>query len=239
MIRYRFFIQLLIAVAFFSSCKKDEDIPVLPEANRGCGIDFLKGNLEFSNRINLLRDNAMKLDYETGYILYPSKADTYRYELIEGRPGAASIVFDPKLQVDGLIHSHYGDLYPNFSGSDIKAIYEAYYYEKINDYKKFVCAVVSGTNTAYLLKITDLNTFIGFSKQNLTDKNSFATFETIYHNIQEADEPAYGLNLSFENALLEMLNSSGLTLYKSVLPFQSWNRLDRNVNGQTQRIPCW
>lgn len=239
MIRYILFLKFFLIILIFSSCKKESNLPDEPANPKGCEIDFLRMNSQFRSRLDSLFQDAKKLNYETGYLLYHSKTNGFNYEKIAGNPEEASIVFAPKGQIDGLIHSHYGNLYPNFSGSDIKAIYEAYFYEKMNDYQKFISVVVSASGTSYLLKISDLNKFLYFSKQNLIDKSSFVAFETKYHHIQEAGLALYGINQSFENALLEMLRTSGLTLYKSASPFQTWIRLAWNEDNVTQSVPCW
>lgn len=236
--RYKFYPLLLMASAFLSSCKKNEDLPPSPIDSNGCEINFLKGDVGFETKIITLAEDAGKLNYETGYLLYHSKSTGFRYEKITGNPEEASIVFAPKGQFDGMMHSHYGDLYPNFSSSDIRAIYEAYYYEKMNDYQKFISVVVSGSDTSYLLKISDLSMFLRFSSQNLVSRDNFLAFETRYHKIQKEGQWIHGINRSFENAMLEMLATSGLTLYRSAHPFQVWIKIERNQKG-TQSFSCW
>ncbi|MGA6121608.1 hypothetical protein [Sphingobacterium anhuiense] len=233
------FLNFFMAILLFSSCKKEDSLPDEPTISKGCEIDFLRLNSEFTSKLNFLVDDAKKLNYETGYLLYHSKTNGFNYQKIEGNPEEASIVFAPKGQIDGLIHSHYGNLYPNFSGSDIKAIYEAYYYEKMNDYQKFIAVVASGYDTSYLLKISDLNKFLTFSNKYLIEKNSFVAFETKYHTIQKAGQTAHGINQSFENALLQILSTSGLTLYKSIAPFHHWIRLEWKENNTTNSTSCW
>jgi len=226
-------------IVLFSSCKKEND-PLIPSTlTNGCKLDFLQTNQEFRAKLTELEEDARKLNYETGYLLYRSATRRFSYEKIEGNTGEASIIFSPTRQLDGIIHSHYGDLYPNFSGSDIKMIYEAYYFEQMNDFENFISVVVFGSGISYLLKITDLERFLNFSKNNLTNRDSFAAFETRYHNIQVKGLANFGVNGSFENALLEMLNTSGLTLYKSFAPYQTWIRLQRDGMGKTQTQPCW
>lgn len=237
--QYHFFV-IIISFFFITtmfSCKKDNLVIDISNISAGCKIDFVKGNTKFSDKLSLLLNDSKKLTYEVGYILYPSSSHLFIYEKIEGKPDEASIIFSPKKQIAGFIHSHYSNLYPIFSGSDIKSIYEAYNEEKINDYSKFFIAVVSSFESSYLLKITDLNLFIAFSKKNLIDKNNFIDFENRYYNLQQSLQASIGIKSSFESALLYLLQNSGLTLYKSDFPFNNWNMLDL-INNKLEYIRC-
>lgn len=227
-----------LIISFFTvSCKKDDPLIEPTDKNSGCKIEFIKQYPEFSDKLSTLLRASKDLNYEIGYIIYPAKGGV-RYQQIEGSADAASIILTPQEQMIGLMHSHYNNLYPNFSGSDIRSIIDAYYAEKINDYQTFFITVVSSLETSYLLKISDLNKFINFSNLNLIEKNSFLDFESRYHNLQQSQEHNLGLKLSFEMALLHLLKDSGLSLYKSDYPFKYWNILHLNTDNKVQQTSC-
>ncbi|MGC4231560.1 MAG: hypothetical protein QM594_00985 [Niabella sp.] len=199
----------------------------------------LERNNEFKDKFKALYEESLLNNFETGWILYPSVSSTFRYEKVSGQPNNASVHFEPSSSVDGFIHCHYKNLYPTFSGSDIRAVYDAWDNEQIYDPQTFLSGVVSASGNAYLLKITDLSAFIGFANANLSAAAAFRSFEYGYHNKQQAWLATHNNEvLSFEQALLDMLAHSGLVMFKSNTNFNSWHRMEKLPDGKIVLLNC-
>ncbi|OOG18164.1 hypothetical protein BWD42_12925 [Sphingobacterium sp. CZ-UAM] len=234
--------MLLAMASLMTACRKDDPLPPPdPPSPKGlCGeIGLLERDTVFSNRLTaLIRDTQTK-NYETGYMLLPNGGKTFRYQPINGVPGQASIQFSPQGQVDGFIHSHYGGLYPNFSGSDIRAVYFALVDEKINDTGRFITTVVSDNGIAYLLMIEDVKKFLAFGERYFDDPAAFTRFELTYSRMQMESLNRAGLTGSFEIALLEMLSGSGLALFKGTGTFNVWLRMQTQGDGKVSLNRCF
>ncbi|RKE52465.1 hypothetical protein [Sphingobacterium detergens] len=220
----RIIIATIIIAAQLTSCSKDNPEPSIEKTNQDRQVGILSSNAAFTDMFNKLTDESKKIDFEAGYFIYPSQSQTFRYVRIEGRPGEPFISFLPEGQIAGVVHCHYNNLFPSFSGSDIKAIYELYVDEYMNDYYSFFCGVVSYTGRGYLLLIEDLNKFLAFSAKNFKERERFRNFELAYFNKQQAYKDS-GFESSYEIALSELLSGSGLRLYKSNMPYGQWVKL--------------
>ncbi|WP_336838266.1 hypothetical protein [Sphingobacterium siyangense] len=218
-------IIVLVALAFqFVSCSKDNPEPEIQKTKQDKQVGALSANAAFTTMLSNLAAESKTIDFEAGYYLYPSASQTFRYERVEGKKGEPSITLQPKGQIAGVVHCHYSNLFPSYSGSDIKAMYELYVDEHMNDYSSFFCGVVSYTGRGYLLLIEDLGKFLAFSESNFTDRERFRNFELLYFNKQQAHKDS-GFESSYEIALAELLSGSGLAFYKSNVPFGQWVKL--------------
>lgn len=201
-------------------------------------INLLENDGTFAEKLNALLADARTENYESGYLVYPSEANVFRYEPVRGEPGEASIVFAPQGQVEGLMHSHYGDLFPTFSAADVKAVYDTYNEEHMHDYGTFFCSVVSPNGNAYLLKIEDIYRFLFFSGRYFLHREGFMAFEISYYEKQQAYLQTMGPVGSFEMALCELLEDSGLVLFKATGPFRTWLRLEKDEYGNLREVGC-
>lgn len=228
-----------MAAFVFHACSKDEAIEPEIEISDIClHINLLENNGSFAEKLNELLTHARNENHESGYILYPSEADVFRYEAVRGEPGEASIMFNPKEQIEGLIHNHYENLFPTFSATDIKAIYDVYKDEHMHNYATFFSGMVSPTGTAYLLKIDDLERFLLFSNQNLLDLERFQDFERRYFETQQAYLQSMSREDSFEVALYDLLKGPGLVYFRSTGSFGIWTRLEKDQSGYLRGVGC-
>ncbi|MGE8426263.1 MAG: hypothetical protein ACN6O7_00235 [Sphingobacterium sp.] len=226
----RIIIATLITAFTAMSCSKDSPEPEVQLTKQDSQVVKLSANAAFTTMLSNLATESRTIEFEVGYFLYPSDSQTFRYERVEGQKGDPFISLQPKGQIAGVVHCHYNNLFPSFSGSDIKAIYELYADEHLNDYNSFFCGVVSYTGRGYLLLIEDLQKFLAFSENNFTDRERFRNFELSYFNKQQAHKEA-GFESSYERALAELLSGSGLALYKSSMPFGQWVKLSFENGG--------
>lgn len=215
----------IVSLAFLMiSCSKDSVEPELRKTNQDRQVSTISNNAAFTTLLSNLATESKSIDFEAGFFLYPSHSQVFRYERVEGKKGEPSITLQPQGQIAGVVHCHYNNLFPTYSGSDIKAIYELYVDEHMNDYNSFFCGVVSYTGRGYLLLIEDLKKFLAFSEINFTNRERFRNFELWYFNKQQAYKDT-GFESSYEIALAELLSGSGLALYKSEIPFRQWVKL--------------
>lgn len=222
--KLRSIIVLVTLALQFISCGKDHPEPEILQTKQGKQVGELSANAAFTTMLSNLAAESKTINFEAGYYLYPSAAQTFRYERVEGKKGEPSITLQPKGQIAGVVHCHYNNLFPSFSGSDIKAIYELYVDEHMNDYSSFFCGVVSYNGRGYLLLIENLEKFLAFSNSNFTDRERFMNFELSYFNKQQAHKDS-GFESSYEIALTDLLLGSGLVLYRSSIPFGQWSKL--------------
>ncbi|MGJ1518492.1 hypothetical protein ACR79N_26170 [Sphingobacterium siyangense] len=228
----RIIIATLITAFTATSCSKDSPEPEVQLTKQDSQVVKLSANAAFTTMLSNLTTESKSIDFEAGYFLFPSASQTFRYERVEGKKGEPFISLQPKGQIGGVVHCHYNNLFPSYSGSDIKAIYELYIDERLNDYNSFFCGVVSYTGRGYLLLIEDLGKFLAFSETNFTERERFRNFELSYFNKQQAHKDS-GFESSYEIALAELLSGSGLALYKSNVPFLQWVKLSFE-NGATR-----
>lgn len=174
------------------------------------------------------------LPNEVGYTIDANGNYTY----VQGVAGQASINLNPAAPISGYIHSHYTGLFPTFSGSDVKAIYQLQQAGKVADISKFTAAVVTASGTTYMMKVNDPAKFATFAAANFSTTAQFTSFEHYYANKETAYE-AVGKDktTAYELALLSSLKDSGITLLKGNATFTAWNTDTINAtNGVTDSI---
>lgn len=239
MIRFNAILRGITLFTLLVACGKE--IPIEPEKEM-TGIckqmELLAGNMVFVEKLRELLSDAKTKNYERGFMVYPSDANGFIYEPVKGNPDKATIVFSPKRQVSGLIHNHYKNLYPVFSATDIKAVYDVYQNEQMYNYTEFFSVVVSAYGAAYMLRIEDLGVFLNFSDKHFASLSAFQTFETRYYEMQQAYSKGNNLVSSFERALYDLLVDSGLALFKSDSPFPGWKKFTSDQYGNLQLTTC-
>lgn len=111
--------------------------PIFPEVKNPCEqMDELEDDSSFIDRMNDLKSKT-NLSYETGYLI-SKDGDDISYTEINGVSGGGSISLPNNIGIiDGYMHTHYTGLYPTFSASDIRAIYQLYQNGNIIDLSTF------------------------------------------------------------------------------------------------------
>ena len=173
---------LFLTSSFFASCKKDEIIIQESHFTICSQLKELQKNQPFVEKLSILYEESKVNNYETGYLLYPSNFEIYTFQKIQGIPNSATLSINVKDITQGFIHCHYTNLYPTFSGSDIKAIYDLYDLGLIQNADRFICGVVTPFGPAYLLKVANLEQFLSFSESNFEGAMNFRNFESNYNN---------------------------------------------------------
>ncbi|AIM36927.1 hypothetical protein KO02_09655 [Sphingobacterium sp. ML3W] len=191
---------------------------------------------EFKGKLNEISEN-LNLNYETGYLMTTNGTST-AYEAIEGDPNKHEIELSPTNPISGYMHTHVvGDSktgYSTFSMADVKAIYDIYKANKMQDHASFVAGVVSTHGTSYTLMINDISSLISFGATYLSTDSDFYTMENLYDKAFEAVYPVFMPEIKArEFALLSILEGSGLKLMKGNSDFSQWgvvNQVGMNIN---------
>lgn len=244
-LRKSFIINCCLKAVFFSiifllsACSKINQQPDELFMNKFSACGQIK-ELEQDESL-ILKFRALYLDSktkirETGYIL-KRQASSYTYSRIEGKDNETGIEISLNQKVDGYIHSHYENLFPIFSGSDIKSVYDAFLINKIQNLNTFIVGVVTAAGTAYLLKVKNPDEFIDYARINLEDGESYQKFQTDYNNLTIVYS-SLGNVIAFETALLKMLECSGLELYKGNMNFNSWSGMMLDAYGNVVLKKC-
>ena len=233
---------ILIFLSFLS-CKKD-DIHFLPKSIENAQelVRQLKFDRNFINKLNELYDQSRNNNYETGYILTTTKnnrnGNRFNYRFIKGSELTSAIVLDLNSPIDGLMHCHYKNLYPLFSCSDIKAVYDIYTNGFMGNYKRFISLVVSSEGPAYILSINSIDSFRIFSDNYLASIVSFRKLENDYANTQQKYNASYDKITSFELSFFEVIASrSSLSVFKSLPPYEVWNKIEISTTDNKLSTP--
>jgi len=227
----------LVLVLFMAiGCKKEktESEPTLSTCEQ---VNELTGNTEFMAKFQSLYEESKINNYETGYVLFSTSKSSYAYERVVGEQNKASINIDVDKALDGFIHCHYSNLFPIFSASDIRAVYDVYDIDQMKNPQTFLLGVVSEAGESYLLKIENIELFKQFGQQYFQSLQSFHNFENSYYDKQQS-LLSKGRTVSFEISLLDMLKNSGLVLFKGNLQFNRWLRMEKGTDGNLITSVC-
>lgn len=222
---YKTIITSLLITFIMISCNKESQEVEISHTKQDKQVVTISKSTPLTNLLINLTSESKHISFEAGYFIYPSVSQTFRFERIEGKKNEPLISLQPKNQIAGVVHCHYSNLFPSFSGSDVKAIYELYSDEHMNDFSTFFCGVVSYTGRGYMLMIEDLEKFLNYSAENFDNQNQFRNFELSYFKKQQIYLSDEGFEGSYEFALADLLNKSGLALYKANIPFREWYKL--------------
>ncbi len=145
---------------------------------------------------------------------------------------ANSVDVSMSTAADGFFHNHCSGAnhYGSFGMDDVGAMYDAYANGMMIDTKTFTIGVATAEGT-YILKIDDLSAFqtwgatnFGTGALSLSTKTSFETSWTFLSGI-------YGNGKGSELALLSMLESSGLKLFKGDANLTKWQAIRKNLTN--------
>ncbi|SMO72388.1 hypothetical protein [Solitalea koreensis] len=229
-------IFLYVSLFLIIACKKEDDKiePVLSTCEQ---VNQLASNAEFIAKFQSLYEESKINNFETGYVLFSTSKSSYAYEKVIGEQNKASINVDVDKPLDGYIHCHYSNLYPIFSGSDIRAVYDVYDINQMRNPATFLLGVVSADGNAYILKIDNIELFKQFGQKNFQSLQSFHSFENSYYN-QQQSLLSKGRTASFEITLIDMIKNSGLILFKGNMQFNTWLRMEKGADGNLITSAC-
>lgn len=214
-------------------------------------IKKLQLDTNFKSRMSGLIDSARNWSFEQCIVLYnsptPLTSNNFTYQTFSGSIGSPSAQYTGDTTMQGIIHSHYSGLLSIFSGEDIQDLYlKMKNYPSISN--DIFIAVVTSSNTAYLLQIPDRAAFIAFGDKYLSTQKDLEKF------IEKTMGKKYGLNSSGTNAanelgFLKMLKELNTGLSVSTATFNSsttasasifdnwtkieYNSLTNNTNSST------
>lgn len=201
-----------------------QDIPCIQAA-------ALTDNTTFKSKMDDLKSKT-DYSYETGYLMNTDGT----YTSVSGDVDSAEILLSPTVSIDGYIHTHYTGLFPNFSGSDVRAIYQLHKGGKIDSLTTFTAGVVTDDGTTYLMKVRDTAKFIAFGQAHLDTDSAFHQFELEYnlnlyvYNAINTEVTAY------EKALLVTLKESGIEIFRgNDNNFNHWRKLTLDENVQSEK----
>lgn len=208
-------------------------------------VNNLEGDVSFIAKFDSLEWMSRNVNHEGAFVY---REDTYgkTYEYLEGGGGNQYIdIPDLSYKADGLIHSHFIDneTLSIFSPSDIQAIWGLYLNGDLNDLRTFTLGVVTPYNTAYLLKIDDVEKFMDFGEEFLvsssplsSDPNVLLGFYDQVYGINSLQSPSQ--NEKYFLKLLDGLNT-GLKLFKGTPSLlNSWQLIDISEDGQVINTNC-
>jgi hypothetical protein len=137
----------------------------------------------FVNLQNKVSDNK-----EHGYLITKDANGKITSEIpIAGLANTAEIEFDVANKIDGYIHSHYTNLLPVFSYSDLVAMALIYKSNRMNNPQTFTAGVVTASGTQYLLFIDDEIKFKTFADE-ITREGVHDGFEYLYKKVFKINE---------------------------------------------------
>lgn len=116
-------------------------------------------------------------------------------------------------------------------------MYHVYHIGKMKTPKDFILGLVTSTGNAYIVKITDPVSFKAFGETNFDNDVVSEKFEKKYLDRVNSYN-VYGRQISFELALLEMIEGSGLILFKGNAGFKNWMRVTTGNHGSIALSPC-
>ncbi|MDR6570728.1 hypothetical protein [Chitinophaga ginsengisegetis] len=183
----------------------------------------LTTNAPFQASFTTLR-NSTNLNFESGYIMQVNST----YTAIVGNANQPQIDVQVTAPINGFLHTHLVGHMPIFSGSDIKAINQLRVGGKIADINTFTMGVVTAAGTAYIIKVADPAQFTTFGTANFTTQAQFNAFEVSYQNNITVYSALSGTIAGHEKALLKVLESAGLQIFKGNNGFTEWKRLTLN-----------
>ena len=201
-------------------------------------VNTLANNTPFLTLMNNLKNNTNQ-SYEDAYTYTISSTGDVNANAFQGPPNTSDVSLSfPNGAVDGFIHDHYAGDFPTFSGADIYVIYNMMIGGEMKNPSTFTAGVVTAAGTTYLIKISNVGLFNTFGNSNLNNITNLNTFLDKYDNAVLKNQGNGNNNIiSYELALMQILNNSGLTLFKGSSNFSSWTPIT-NVNNVETTTNC-
>lgn len=234
------FMRLMFICFICLSCAKEE----LPTLDEEAALEYdirkrLQENSGLRDKLIDLTHKAETNNYESGYLVTLSKDKrTAEYVEIFGDPRTPSLSFSLSKPIDGLLHNHYGGLFPIFSCSDLRVIYEICDAKLMNDSKDFHAVIVSTEKIAYAIGIDDKDRFLEFGNMFLGNVLNFRQIEKSFFDLQKdyrnSHDYVYSFELAFFNVLFRQEQTTGLNVYRSNYPFNEWYII--NIDKENNKL---
>ena len=128
-----------------------------------------------SNLLSYARNGSFETYNVMNNATNPTPTNNFTYNIQNGTLAAPELAYVGNINMQGVIHSHFGDLFSIFSGQDL---YDLYIKLKNNPQitDNIFLGLVTSKNTAYLLQIEDRNTFIAFGDAYMPTERELARF---------------------------------------------------------------
>jgi len=214
-------------------------VPVPPPPPDPCAqARLLAASAGFKTLMNNLKNQTAQ-NFEEGYTFDLSSNGTVTNPtLFQGLPNTSTVALTFSSPIDGYGHDHYAGDDPTFSGDDIRGIYQIMKAGRMNNPSTFTASVVTAAGTSYIIKISNPTLFASFGSANFGTSADFTDFLNSYDgNLLLYESKGNSVTNSYELALIQILNNSGLTLLKGNSDFSSWSILT-NVNNTVTITNC-
>ena len=173
-------------------------------------INKLQLDTNFKNRMFGLVYSANNYSMEITTVLTdnpdPHPTNNFTYSVpFSGDPYNPSMTYSADTNMVAVIHSHYDGLLSIFSATDLQDLYlNLKNYPAITD--NIFLAVVTASNTAYLLQIKDRTAFIAFGDKHLSNDKDRKKFEkeTMFEKYKISQNAS---NKTNEDGFLKMMSN--------------------------------
>lgn len=177
-------------------------------------------------------------NYEEGLLMYNTQGNHYNYETIKGNTNQPSLNITLSKKIDGILHSHYKNLYPMFSIGDMRALSEVVKGNYINNYNTFNFGLVCSGGELYLLKFDDRNKALSFFNKNFGNSDRLIELETKYLENRNFLLKSKTKQEACELAFLKILENSGLILIRANSKKSEWFRIESSTFEKVIEKPC-
>ncbi|WP_179375723.1 hypothetical protein [Winogradskyella wichelsiae] len=193
-------------------------------------INSLGTNTDFKNKMTDLK-NSTGLNYEKGYYIGLNGENSFTP--INGNANQPYIDINPSSPISGFMHSHNTEGDSMFSPDDIRALYQLYDNNLMQNSSTFTFSVVTNQGTSYTIVIDDIAAFNNFGIANFNNQANFVNFSNTYTiDFFDAVSSGYDFITAREIAMLKALGNSGLILTKATSNFDDWKKLSSSrTNG--------